>query len=154
PSVTMQYGTATPASVQRAVVAAQPKSQSSGWATTTRARSTPSMPDTGRDGTGHVIGRALVPYSRPDARPSRHRAARAGPRASPAVLEPSHAPARPGARPGPVRPGLGHVAGHARAAPHPGRRPRIADAGREPAGRAGRARPQRLRPGSVRQVGA
>src|SRR5206468_10415453 len=40
PSVTMQYVTSTPASVHVATVPAAPKSTSSGWALTTRARST------------------------------------------------------------------------------------------------------------------
>ena len=44
----MQYETVTPASVHFAVVPALPKSQSSGWATTTRTRSIPSISDTSR----------------------------------------------------------------------------------------------------------
>ncbi len=42
PSVTMQYVTSMPSSVHRATVPAAPKSTSSGWAVTTRARSTAS----------------------------------------------------------------------------------------------------------------
>ena len=47
-----------PASVQRAVVAAQPKSQSSGWATTIRTRSMPSVSGRLSSMTGMVRGRA------------------------------------------------------------------------------------------------
>jgi hypothetical protein len=61
PSVTMQYDTSRPSDVQRAVLPAQPKSQSSGWATTIRMRRAESSSATAVDGSGapRCHGRSL-----------------------------------------------------------------------------------------------
>src|SRR5690348_12380910 len=55
PSVTMQYDTSMPASTHEATVPAAPKSTSSGWAVTTRARSTSSSLSTDRNVLGGQV---------------------------------------------------------------------------------------------------
>ncbi len=57
----MQYDTSMPAAVQAAMVPPAPKSTSSGWATTTSARSTSSSRSAGRSHGGREAVGSLVP---------------------------------------------------------------------------------------------
>ena len=139
----------TPASVHFAVVAASPKSQSSGWATTTRTRSIPSISDTLTMVTGRGDRTSWTPCDircmalhLPAALPL--------PAGVRRLLSQPVRPLRPlpltgiYAGPGALRTGIGHLAGDARAPAAPRGGPGAAAPGGEPARRAGRDRSQHL----------